>query len=106
MRERGEGPGHRGAARRPGHPGNADPRVVWNGALVPSNGHARSSGYIGELCGQALWEAVEGYPVGDLRFVEVGPAQDRDEQLGCLITPFRFGETGPALIAPTKTERR
>jgi hypothetical protein len=69
-----------------------NPRIVWNAALVPPNGHARSSGYIGEPCGQMLWEAVEGFPVGDLRFIEVGAAQDRDEKLGKLIEPFRFTE--------------
>lgn len=66
------------------------PRVVYNGALVPPNGYARSAGYIGEPCGQFLWEAVEGYPVGDIRFVEVGVSQDHDERLGSLIPPFRF----------------
>jgi hypothetical protein len=70
------------------HPRN--PRVVYNGALVPPNGHARASGYIGEPCGQFIWEAVAGFPVGDLRFIEVGPAQDRDDKLGTLIQPFRF----------------
>lgn len=66
------------------------PRVLWNPALVPPNGHARTSGYIGEPCGQWIWEAVEGYPIGDVRLVEVGLAQDRDERLGTLIKPFRF----------------
>lgn len=70
------------------HAGN--PRVVWNGALVPPNGHARSSGYHGEACGQFLWEAVPGFPVGDVRFIEVGRSQDHDEQLGTIIKPFRF----------------
>ncbi len=70
------------------HPRN--PRVIYNGALVPPNGHARTSGYVGEPCGQWLWEAVEGYPIGDLRFVEVGPAQDHDQNLGTLVEPFRF----------------
>lgn len=69
-------------------PGN--PRVIFNGALVPPNGHARSEGYIGEPCGQFLWESVEGYPIGDVRFIEVGLAQDHDERLGTLIHPFRF----------------
>lgn len=64
-------------------------RILWNGALVPPNGHARASGY-GESCGQWLWEAVEGYPVGDVRFIEVGRSQDRDEKLGSIIRPFRF----------------
>ncbi len=65
-------------------------RTIWNGALVPPNGSARGAGYVGEPCGQWLWEAVEGYPVGDARFVEVGPAQDHDERLGTIIKPFRF----------------
>lgn len=68
------------------------PRVVYNGALVPPNGYARGAGYIGEDCGQFLWEAVEGHPVGDLRFIKVGPAQDTDEKLGTLIKPFRFSD--------------
>lgn len=70
------------------HPRN--PRVLFNGGLLPPNGHARTQGYIGEPCGQWLWEAVEGYPVGDLRFIEVSESQDRDEQLGKLIVPFRI----------------
>jgi hypothetical protein len=70
------------------HPGNI--KVIWNGALVPPNGHARTSGYIGEPCGQWIWEAVEGYPVGDLRFVQVDESTDRDERLGTIIKPFRF----------------
>jgi hypothetical protein len=65
------------------------PRQIWNAALIPPNGHARTEGYIGEACGQFLWEAVEGYPVGDVRFIEVGVAQDHDERLGGIIQPFR-----------------
>ena len=67
------------------------PDVIYNGALLPPNGYARTQGYIGERCGQYLWEAVEGFPVGDVRFVKVGEAQDHDESLGKLIKPFRFG---------------
>lgn len=67
-----------------------NPRVIFNGALVPPNGHARTQGYIGEPTGQFLWEAVEGFPVGDVRFIEVGEAQDHDERLGSIIQPFRF----------------
>jgi Calcineurin-like phosphoesterase len=66
------------------------PRVIFNGALVPPNGHARGKKYIGEACGQFIWEAVEGYPIGDVRFIEVGRAQDEDERLGSIIKPFRF----------------
>jgi hypothetical protein len=66
------------------------PRVLFNGALLPPNGAARGAGYIGEAMGQWMWEATEGYPVGDVRFIEVGPSQDHDEKLGTIIKPFRF----------------
>lgn len=64
------------------------PKMIFNGMLVPPNGHARSSGHVLEQCGQWVWEAVPGYPVGDLRFVEVGKSQDEDTQLGSIIKPF------------------
>lgn len=72
------------------HKARQTPWWLHNPALVPPNGHARTSGYIGEPCGQTIWEAVEGYPVGDVRTILVGHAQDVDENLGKLITPFRF----------------
>jgi len=65
-------------------------RQIFNGALVPPNGYARGAGYISETCGQWLWESVIGHPVGDVRFIEVGPAQDTDVMLGKVIEPFRF----------------
>lgn len=65
-------------------------KMIFNGALVPPSGYARSEGYIDEPCAQYLWEATEGYPVGDVRCVEVGAAEDRDESLSRLIAPFRF----------------
>lgn len=64
--------------------------VIWNAPLVPPNGHARSSGYARERCGQWLWESVAGHPVGDLRFLEVGPGEDRDASLNRLCPAFRF----------------
>ena len=70
------------------HPRNVT--EMWNGALIPPTGWMRTQGFVGEKCGQLLWEAVEGHPVGDIRFLEVGPAQDRDEKLGTIIKPFRF----------------
>lgn len=66
------------------------PGVVSNGMLVPPNGYARTAGYIMSPCGQYLWEAVEGFPLGDARFLAVGRAQDGDERLGSLIPPFRL----------------
>ena len=68
----------------------ARPRVLFNGALIPPNGHARGAGYIGEAQGQWVWESVEGYPIGDVRFIEVGKSQDNDERLGTIVKPFRF----------------
>jgi predicted phosphodiesterase len=65
-------------------------RMLFNGMLVPPNGHARSEGYIDEPCGQWVWEAVEGHPVGDLRFVTVGPSEDADARLSAIAPPFRF----------------
>lgn len=65
-------------------------RQIFNGALVPPNGHARGAGYISESCGQWLWESVPNFPVGDARFIEVGTAQDTDERLGSIIEAFRF----------------
>lgn len=67
-------------------------KMIFNGALVPPSGYARSEGYVDEPCGQFLWEAVEGYPVGDVRFVVVGESEDRDASLSDLIQPFRFPE--------------
>jgi hypothetical protein len=66
------------------------PAQLFNGALVPPNGHARTSGYITEVCGQWLYEAVEGHIFGDLRLVKVDASTDADEKLGKLIKPFRF----------------
>ncbi len=70
---------------RPGRPS-----IVYNGMLVPPNGFARGYGYIRETCGMFMWEAVEGYPVGDVRFVEVGVKQDMDNRLGDLLPPVDF----------------
>lgn len=66
--------------------------AIFNGALIPgsSQGYARSAGYTQERCGQWIWEAVPGYPVGDLRFIEVGEREDRDASLNKIVAPFRF----------------
>lgn len=65
---------------------------VFNGSLVPSRaqGYARTAGYDNSPCGQMLWEAVEGHPVGDVRFCGVDERTDADESLGKLIKPFRL----------------
>jgi hypothetical protein len=66
------------------------PDVVVNGMLQPPNGHSISEGYVAEPCGQWVWEAVEGFPVGDARYIRVGPDQDNDERLGKVLTPFEW----------------
>ncbi len=68
------------------------PTIVYNGMLVPPDGYARSMGYIDQPCGQWIWEAVPGFPVGDARFVNVGPEQDNDESLDSILTPPKFGD--------------
>jgi hypothetical protein len=78
--------GHFHKARHVGR----SPDMLFNGALVPPNGHARTSGYIGEPCSQWLWEAVEGFPIGDARRVIIGEAQRNDKRLGSLISEFVF----------------
>ena len=73
-----------------------DPEVMYfprgvglaNGALVPSNGHARANGYGGGVCGQFLFESVEGHAFGDSRFLRVGPEQDADATLDAVVPRF------------------
>jgi hypothetical protein len=77
------------AAIIPGLPGKI-PTQVYNGMLVPPNGHARTEDYDDSPCGQYVWEAVEGFPVGDARFCAVDERTDADETLGKLIKPFRL----------------
>lgn len=66
------------------------PTVVYNGMLVPPDGYARAQGHIGKPCGQWIWEATKGFPVGDSRYIFVGPEQDRDESLDRVLTPPKF----------------
>jgi hypothetical protein len=70
----------------------APTKMIFNPALIPPNGYARSEGYIDEVCGQQMWEAVEGHPVGDVRTIEVGAAEDRDGKLNAIVKPYRFPE--------------
>jgi predicted phosphodiesterase len=68
--------------------------LLFNGALCSPNGHARTNNYVNEASGQWLWESVEGYPLGDLRFITVGRTEDRDERLNEHIKPFSFSLAG------------
>jgi hypothetical protein len=61
--------------------------VIAQAALVPPNGYARAAGYSG-VCGFWLFESVEGFPLGDARFLKVGPDQDSDESLDAIVPQF------------------
>lgn len=63
---------------------------VANGALVPANGHARTSGYGDTPCGQYLWESVPGFALGDVRYLRVGQAEDGDASLDRVVKPFTW----------------
>lgn len=78
--------GHQHVARN--IPGT--PHIIINPALIPPNGYALAEGYVGEVCGVSIWEAVPGHPVGNYLCLQVGPQHDRDTALGKLVTPFRF----------------
>jgi len=62
--------------------------VLTNGAMVPSDEYAISIGLFENYCGQQLFESVEGYPVGDCRFIKVSYKDDKDSSLDKIIKPF------------------
>jgi hypothetical protein len=66
------------------------PTVIYNGMLVPPDGHARTSGYVDKPCGQWLVESVRGHVVGDMRYVRVGIEQDSDASLDEVLRPSAF----------------
>lgn len=61
--------------------------AIANGALVPGNGHSRSSGFSSQ-CGQWLWEYTAKHAFGDNRFLRVGIEEDADTSLDSIISPF------------------
>lgn len=62
--------------------------LIVNGALVPVDGFSTSMGRFATGNGQWVWEQVEGFPVGDARFVRVGWKQDEDAALENVIRPW------------------
>jgi hypothetical protein len=62
--------------------------VLTNGCLIPPDAYAKSIGIFSTACGQWIFESVEGHPVGDARFIKVGPTTDSDESLDSIIKPF------------------
>jgi hypothetical protein len=63
---------------------------LFNGALVPPNGHARTEGYLGERCGQWYFESEAGRLFSSVEFLEVGRETDADSSLGEMIHSVRF----------------
>jgi hypothetical protein len=77
------------------HAGRLIPGTIWrihNAALVPPAGYARGMSGNDEKCGQWLIEGVKDHPIGDTRFLDVGPSEDHDQSLGKIIKPFRLSE--------------
>jgi hypothetical protein len=62
--------------------------LIVNGSLVPVDGFSTSMGRFATGNGQWVWEQVEGFPVGDARFVRVGWKQDEDATLETIIQPW------------------
>lgn len=61
---------------------------ISNGALIPVDQYSIAIGIPESSCGQMMWESVPDHPVGDIRFIKVGKAQDEDENLDEIITPW------------------
>jgi hypothetical protein len=70
------------------HPTVGGRAVVTNGSLVPADGFSTSNGRFSSPTGQWVWEQVEGFPLGDARFVRVGFKQDQDAKLDRIIRPW------------------
>ncbi len=59
--------------------------LITNGALPPTDEFATSIGLTETASGQYLFESVEDYPVGDIRFIKVDGRTDKDASLDKLI---------------------
>jgi hypothetical protein len=62
--------------------------MLTNGALPPPSPFAVNLSIMESNAGQFLFETVEGYPVGDTRFIRVDSETDKDASLDEIITPF------------------
>lgn len=62
--------------------------LIINPALIPVDGYAESVGYALTRPGQTLYESTVKHPVGDLRFLDVGPDILKDASLSKIIVPF------------------
>lgn len=62
--------------------------MITNGCMVPVDQYAVSIGIMENHCGQWIWESVKGYPVGDIRLINVGKEHDVDASLDAVISPW------------------
>lgn len=62
--------------------------MITNGALPPPSPFAVSLSIMESAAGQFLFETVEGYPVGDTRFIRVDSETDKDATLDEIISPW------------------
>lgn len=62
--------------------------LITNGALCPTDDYAVSIGLLESCAGQMLFESVQNYPVGDIRYIKLSRKEDEDESLEKIIKPF------------------
>lgn len=67
--------------------------MITNGALVPADSFAISIGLHETRCCQTLFESTDEHPVGDIRFIDVGPAQDKNSSLDSIIEPWSYNQS-------------
>jgi predicted phosphodiesterase len=63
--------------------------LVINPTLMPTEGFAKSIGYLLQRPGQVMFEVTRAYPVGDLRFFFVDSDTVKDAALDKVIAPFK-----------------
>lgn len=63
--------------------------LIGNGGLPPADHFGVSMGSYETNNGQWIFESVPGYPVGDLRLINVNKDTDKDETLDNVIKPWR-----------------
>lgn len=72
------------------HVMNNGTMLIMNGALVPSDEFAATQGWLTTTSGQWGWLNDEKAAAYDLRFMKVGPEQDKLAELNKIITPYEY----------------
>lgn len=62
--------------------------MITNGSLPPVDQFAVSIGILENRASQTIFEMTKEYPIGDLRFIQVGEKEDNDSSLDKLISPW------------------